>query len=225
MSDNADLDDFLDKWRGRWPEWRIAQVFVPEMQRPQLEAWFALQQEWTDAAWAGDDPTPGFAKLGWWQDELRGWSKGLRRHPLGLVLQKQPAPWGRLADTLPRMQQVREPLRAWGASEAPMSTMQPLADAVAACESALFGPAAVVESNAFSLLAAHALWHREDADDAARARDWARQLLVPPAKRAGSRPGRIHAGLSRGRLQQLVDRGEVTALGPWSALWLSWRAA
>ena len=48
MSDSADLDDlddFLGKWRGRWPEWRIAQVFVPEAQRPLAEAWFALLQE------------------------------------------------------------------------------------------------------------------------------------------------------------------------------------
>ena len=62
-ADLDDIEDFLGKWRGRWPEWRIARVFVVESQRDVAEAWFALLQEWSDAAWSADDPTPGFAKL------------------------------------------------------------------------------------------------------------------------------------------------------------------
>lgn len=225
---DPDLDDFLDKWRGRWPEWRIAQAFVTEAQRARAEAWFALLQEWTDAAWAGDDPTPGFAKLGWWHDELQGWTKGGRRHPLGRVLQKQSAPWAALAATLPALQAVREPLRRWDAPEGLLPALQALADAMADCERALFADVATsasVESNAFGLLALHALWHRDEAGDAMPQRTWAGRLTALPSARAATRPRRIHDALCRGRLQRFAARGEIAPLSPPVALWRSWRAA
>lgn len=96
----AEAASFIDKWRVRWPEWGIAQVFVPTTQRAVAEAWFALLQEWVEAA-STEESVPGLAKLAWWQDELRGWSKGARRHPLGGCLQKQKADWNALADALP----------------------------------------------------------------------------------------------------------------------------
>jgi hypothetical protein len=222
---DADLDDFLGKWRGRWPEWRIAQVFVAESQRATAEAWFALLQEWTDAAWAGEDPTPGFAKLIWWQEELLGWSKGVRRHPLGRVLQKQPAPWATLATALPALQAVREPLRAWAAPQTLDVPLQPLAAAMADCERALFAPEAAPIADAFALLAAHALWHRDETVAGKAAREWAQRLAATAPLRAGSRPRRIHDALSRARLQRVAVRGEVSALSPLAALWRSWRAA
>ena len=101
-------DSFIDKWLARWPEWAIAQVFVPQAQRRTLLAWAALQQELCDAAWGGADARPGEAKLGWWQDELRGWSRGLRRHPLGALLQSQPGDWLALANVLPALRDSRE---------------------------------------------------------------------------------------------------------------------
>jgi hypothetical protein len=227
---NADpeLDDFLDKWRGRWPEWRIAQAFVTETQRSRVEAWFALLQEWTDAAWAGDDPTPGFAKLGWWQDELQGWAKGGRRHPLGRVLQKHSAPWATLAATLSALQAVREPLRRWDAPEALAPAVHALADAMADCERALFADAATsasAGSDAFGLLALHALWHRDAAGDAMPQRTWAGRLAAMPSSRATTRPRRIHDALCRGRLQRFAAGGEILPLSPPVALWRSWRAA
>jgi hypothetical protein len=219
------LDDFLGKWRGRWPEWRIARVFVAEPQRVTAEAWFALLQEWTDAAWAGEDPTPGFAKLIWWQEELLGWSKGVRRHPLGRVLQKQPAPWATLATALPALQAVREPLRAWAVPQTLDAPLQPLAVAIADGERALFAPEAAPVADAFALLAAHALWHRDEAGAAKATKEWAQRLAASAPQRAGSRPRRIHDALSGARLQRVATRGEVTALSPMSALWRSWRAA
>lgn len=101
-------DTFIDKWLARWPEWAVAQVFVPQAQRRTLLAWAALQQELTDAAWGGDDPRPGEAKLGWWQEELQGWSRGLRRHPLGTVLQAGSGDWLSLANVLPALRESRE---------------------------------------------------------------------------------------------------------------------
>jgi len=224
---NADLDEFLGKWRGRWPEWRIAQVFVAESERGTAEAWFALLQEWTDAAWAGDDPTPGFAKLAWWQEELSGWAKGVRRHPLGRVLQKRPAPWATLAAALPALQAVREPLRAWAPPQTLATPLRPLAAAIADCERVLFASDAAPEAAAdtFLLLAAHALWHRDEAADAAQAQAWARGLASTAPQRAGSRPRRIQNALSRARLRRVAAAGEVSALSPAAALWRSWRAA
>ena len=222
---NADLSDFLSKWRGRWPEWRIAQVFVVESQRDIAEAWFALLQEWTDAAWAGDDPTPGFAKLAWWQDELMGWSKGARRHPLGRVLQKQSAQWAALAAALPTLQAVREPLRAWSAPQTLITPLQPFTAAIADIERALFSPDSAAVADAFALLAAHALWHRDEAMAAAQAKAWAQQLVSTAPQRAGSRPRRIHDALTHARLGRAAAAGEVSALSPATALWRSWRAA
>ncbi len=226
---DAALDDFLGKWRGRWPEWRIAQAFVAESERGTAEAWFALLQEWTDAAWAGDDPTPGFAKLAWWQEELQGWAKGLRRHPLGRVLQKRPAPWATLAAALASLQPVREPLRAWAPPQPLMAQLQPLADAIAECERALFlSPAASAvphQGDTFLLFAAHALWHRDDAADAAHVQAWARQLAAIAPQRTVSRPRRIQDALSHARLCRVAAAGDVSALSPAVALWRSWRAA
>ncbi len=223
------LDEFLGKWRGRWPEWRIAQVFVAEAQRETAEAWFALLQEWTDAAWAGDDPTPGFAKLAWWQEELSGWAKGVRRHPLGRVLQKRPASWAMLAAALPALQAVREPLRAWAPPQTLAPPLQPLADAIADCERVLFSfddaPEAALQADTFLLLAAHALWHRDEVADAAQVQAWARGLATTAPQRAGSRPRRIQDALSRARLRRVAAAGEVSALSPAMALWRSWRAA
>ena len=95
--------EFIAKWREHWPEWSVAEAFVPEEQREVASAWFALRHELTEATWAGEDPRPGEAKLAWWREELQGWAKGARRHPLGSVLQKQPVPWILLADSIPAL--------------------------------------------------------------------------------------------------------------------------
>ena len=43
--------EFIAKWRARWPEWAIAEVFLPASRRESMQAWFALLQELGDAAW------------------------------------------------------------------------------------------------------------------------------------------------------------------------------
>ena len=221
------LHEFLDKWRGRWPEWRIARTFVPEAQHAEAEAWFALVQEWTDAAWTGADPTPGFAKLAWWQEELRGWAKGLRRHPLGRTLQKRPVPWAALADALPVLEATRDALAADMRDPAAIARLRPLAAAIAHAEAALFGEGATVappdaaSADVFPLLAAHALWPRETAVDPARA--WAR--MAPAPARAVTCPRRVLDALAHARLARLGAAGEVVPLSPLRALWTGWRAA
>ena len=59
MTDSSALDSFLAKWRAQWPEWAVAEVFLPPPQRQRARAWLALRGELTEAAWGGDDPTPG----------------------------------------------------------------------------------------------------------------------------------------------------------------------
>ena len=127
-------DSFIDKWLARWPEWAVAQVFVPPAQRRTLLAWAALQQELTDAAWGGQDARPGEAKLGWWQEELLGWSRGLRRHPLGSVLQGQIEDWQILANVLPALRDSRE--RPADAAEA-FAQVEVVARAFAGIDAAL----------------------------------------------------------------------------------------
>lgn len=127
-------DTYIDKWLARWPEWAVAQVFVPQAQRRTLLAWAALQQELTDAAWGGQDARPGAAKLGWWQEELQGWSRGLRRHPLGSVLQGQTGDWQMLANALPALRESRE--RPADAAEA-LAQIEVVARAFAGIDAAL----------------------------------------------------------------------------------------
>lgn len=137
MSDATPAQAFTDKWRAHWPQWPLAEVFIPAQQRDLAVAWFALLHEWFDAALSGDEPAPGLAKLAWWQEELRGWSKGARRHPLGEILQKQPLDWTAIADALPVLRQ-RDTLQSAQA----IDTVQPLAQHLAQAEAQLFGEAA-----------------------------------------------------------------------------------
>ena len=124
---------FIDKWRSRWPEWRIAEVFVPAGQRSVAEAWFTLLQELYESAWGGSDPTPGLAKLAWWHEELEGWAKGARRHPLGELLQRQPAPWSALGRSLNALPATRGQPAAEAAG-----ALAGLATAACTCEAELF---------------------------------------------------------------------------------------
>ena len=61
MDIDAAPAEFIAKWREHWPEWSVAETFVPEEQREVAAAWFALRHELTEAAWGGGDPRPGEA--------------------------------------------------------------------------------------------------------------------------------------------------------------------
>lgn len=218
----SDTDEFIAKWRARWPEWNIGTVFLPDARRETAFAWLALVQELTDAAWSGADPTPGLAKLAWWNEELQGWTKGARRHPLGAVLQPRPAPWTPLAASLLSLQASRE--RPPGADPEAAGVMS-FARAAADCERALFDEAAAAVGQAenadrvaFDLLATRQLLHG-DAQGACRLLD-----AAPPGGRT-TRPRRMQSAFLRQRLRyQAADRqGRPPAA--WRSLWLAWRAA
>lgn len=214
MNDPAALESFLDKWRARWPEWSVAEAFVPAGQRLPAAAWFALLQEFAEAAWGGTEPAPGLAKLAWWQEELRGWSKGARRHPLGGALQPQPAPWLRLAEQMPVLRErslPAEPRRA-------MQVLQPLAEAAAAVETALFGVPSAAALGPMTLLGGHVA--RTGGHDAAAA-----LLAASPHGSVAARPVRLHAAMVRLRLQQVAAGGDWAPPSRWRTLWQAWRAA
>ncbi|WP_101927625.1 MULTISPECIES: phytoene/squalene synthase family protein [Luteimonas] len=220
MNATSDGDtDFLAKWQARWPEWRIAAAFVPEAQRTRLQAWFGLLDELTDAAWAGADPTPGLAKLAWWQEELQGWAKQARRHPLAVPLYRSDAPWQTLALALRNLPAMREDPDAAGAH---LASLQDLARAVAACERHLFDEngqaSAAVHPHAAPLLASQAFL--------TGSRILAEALLAAwPARGSGTRPRRLHDTILHGRLQILARSGQVDAVSAPAMLVRSWRAA
>ncbi|MGN6512118.1 MAG: phytoene/squalene synthase family protein [Lysobacteraceae bacterium] len=228
---------FVAKWRERWPEWGVAEVFVAPAERARAVEWFALRQELTDAAWTGD-PRPGEAKLAWWAEELQGWAQGRRRHPLGMQLGRVQAPWALLADALPALLASRE--RAVDADQA-IAAVEPFAEAVAGVAATLFPSQtpAPPRSAALGLLAEQLLAQGEasapllvrarlgeevPAEEFARA--WAAELVSHwPRPHSGARPGRIHAALLRARLQGFAGAGRLRPLSAWRALWTAWRAA
>ncbi len=226
MSDRDALQGFTEKWLVQWPEWSVAEVFVPAAQRELARAWFALRDELAEAAWGGDDPRPGEAKLGWWAEELDGWARGARRHPLGLALQPMPASWTNLAACLPALLASRERPRDMDAAQ---FSLEPYAEALAGVAQRLFAAQTPAPSRSvvISLLGERLLLHPDHATPLGDldARGWAVNLLgqwPPPGE--GTRPGRIHAAMVRGRLQRFAA-GKPPMLPRLSALARAWRAA
>lgn len=229
----AELDSFLAKWRARWPEWAVVEIFVPAGQRAVALAWAALLQELTEAAWGGQDARPGEAKLAWWAEELQGWSAGRRRHPLGRALQREAAPWNALALQLPVLRAARE--RPADTADA-YARLAPFTAAAAAIEAALFSAGAPdpAAPDAIGATLLHARFFHADDAHVPRAvlvragegeplRIWAHQLRLRwPTDRPSGIPRRLWSRLARARLR----RGDpARPLSPWVALWVGWRAA
>ena len=217
-SDSTSLDSFVGKWRSRWPEWHIASVFVPASQRALAAAWFALLQELTDAAWTGSDAAPGLAKLAWWQEELRGWSRGARRHPLGEALQKRDAPWGALAAALSALPVTRAP----ASDEDDATGLRAFASAVLSVETALFGGNPVQEASIDVLAAALRVERALSRGDGEAAR---RLAGTWRADGSASLPRRLHGVVLRERLRTTAGDATRTRIPALRLLFAGWRAA
>jgi len=207
------LDSFLGKWRARWPEWELLAVFVPASRRDTVAAWFTLLQELGDAAWAGREPAPGLAKLAWWQEELLGWSRGARRHPLGAALQRLAAPWDALGRSLAALPATRAPASAGDDVRA----LEPFAGALLACEAALFGEGGA-EAPALAAVV----------DDLRRERALAQGGPPPQAAAVAaglSLPRRLHGTALRQRLRGRGDGGGAPPAPGLRLLLAGWRAA
>lgn len=224
MADSPALEGFLDKWRQRWPEWSLAAVFVPPTQREVAVAWFALLQEFESVLNISGDPLPADAKLAWWGEELRDWSRQRSRHPLGRVLEPCTAPWAALAETLPRLIEARG---AAADSRHALDLLQPLGEAVAAVEQALFDGTAdprVATAAAVQLLASRWLEAGDAGEPDAAA---AKAVLAQwPSARVGSRPRRLWSAFARSRLVRFATAGKPMPLpSPMRLLWTAWWAA
>jgi phytoene/squalene synthetase len=180
---------------------------------------------------------PADAKLAWWGEELRDWSRQRSRHPLGRVLEPNRAPWFELAETLPVLIRLRERPQDPAAA---FELVRPLATAVANVESALFGtPAVAVGQPLVRSISAQWLATRLDgAGDAAvpihsgnqadlSQHGWSQELLEQwPVRNGGAVPRRLWSALARSRLRRFTAAGEGYApLSPVRALWLGWRMA
>lgn len=188
---------------------------MPAPQRDVAVAWLALMQEFGDAAWGGSDPAPGLAKLAWWQEELRGWAKGARRHPLGEVLQPQAAPWGALADAMGVLRHRDLPADPVAARD----TLRGLEAAISQVEAALFERPAGATATLLAMLAPAALGQGGPAHAAS--------LLagVQTLPRPTARPARLLGALLALRLARAVRDGSWQPAGRWRSLWALWRAA
>jgi phytoene/squalene synthetase len=237
--DSGPASAFVDKWLARWPEWRVAEVFVATPQREPIRALFALRQELLDAAWGGDDPRPGEAKLGWWMEELHGWALGRRRHPLGAILQRLPAPWSDLATAAASLPAARD---AAASAEQARAALADFAKAVVAIDTALAAlptsPSPDVET---ACLLCDQILLRGDAAaplqvraglgsavaETTASRAWATEIeRAWPRSGAGSRAARIAAALKRERLSRFAQGQPLAqALPRWSAPWTAWKAA
>lgn len=218
MTANAALDSFLEKWRERWPEWPIAETFVPPAKRELAVAWFALLQEFEDAMNVAGDPLPADAKLGWWGEELRDWSRQRSRHPLGRLLEPHAAPWAGLADALPSLGELREP---WPDLQTAFARVQPLAQAMAEVEAALLGgrtDAAVMQAISAQWLAAR--------QTGAGQGDLPALLERWPARAPASLPRRLWSTLARARAEvQVKSDDRPQRVSRLRLLWRAWSAA
>lgn len=226
MSDREALQGFIGKWQAQWPEWAVAEAFVPAVQRERARAWFALRDELAEAAWGGEDSRPGEAKLGWWAEELDGWTRGARRHPLGLALQSAVAPWNNLAACLPALRASRDRPDDMRAA---LFALEPYAEALAGVAQQLFQAEAPAPARnvVVSLLAERLLRHPDQSTPLGDmdSRGWADRLLQQwPAPGEGTRPGRIHAAIVRGRLQRFAA-GKPVTVPRLSTLAKVWHAA
>lgn len=232
MSDSAALDSFLDKWRTRWPEWSVAEVFVAPARRDIVVAWFALLQEFDDVLNIAGDPLPADAKLAWWGEELRGWAGQRSRHPLGRRLEPVRADWAQLADALPTLTEARA--RAVSADTA-FGSLSRYAEAVAAVEAGLLGRAPASQGVAAQMLAARLTEMGPAAvpadvqragSDADSLRAWSVSLNERWPPRQGARERRLLSAYAQGRLRRFARRGEPAPLPSRAALLLTgWRAA
>lgn len=240
----------VGKWHRREPEMALAEVFCPPEQRRRHQAWGALLFELREAMFELSDPRVTAVKTGWWAETLQALEAGQGRHPLAEPLSSCAAPWSTLARA------VIETPHSESRPESPeqaIAGVQPLADAVTAVESAVFGCAPT--DTIARAVAIHWLLHRLPLglghDDVARIpmnllarhnltagqlaggqgqavlQDWAGELRqrLPARVPEACLFRRLRTAFDQKRLQRLVDgQGFAPAPAAWS-VWRGWRAA
>ncbi|WP_334178034.1 squalene/phytoene synthase family protein [Pseudoxanthomonas sp.] len=232
MSDSAALDSFLEKWRARWPEWSVAEIFVAPARRDVAVAWFALLQEFEDALNVTGDPLPADAKLAWWREELHGWAALRSRHPLGRRLEPVRAAWSQLADALPALVAARD---MSASDEEAFASLAGYGEAVARVEADVLGRAPGADAIVAQVLAGRLAEFgvaavpstRRQPDDGATVRRWAAELArCWGDPRRGARERRVLSTYAHARLLRFSKQGAPAPLPSRPALlFTGWRAA
>ena len=250
---SAAQDHFVAKWHRREPEMALAEVFCPADGRARFRAWGALVTELREAVFELSDPRVTAVKAPWWAEELLRFAEGLGRHPLAADLAAEGAgvPWKALAAAVLHQAQADD-RPADGA--AALAQMAPLAEALAAAETALFAPSQPSSPAAIAvhlllqrlprglgdddhgrvpmaLLARHGLTGAQLAAGApggdALLRDWAATLLAAMPEAFDGQPlyRRLRGGLDRAALRRLAaGRGFAPEAAP-VTVWRAWRLA
>jgi hypothetical protein len=248
---NADAQaHFVAKWHRREPEMALAEVFCPPPEKARFRGWGALVAELREAAFELSDPRVTAVKAPWWAEELLRFAEGLGRHPLAADLTPSPeVPWHALAGAL--LRQVQADSRPADAGAA-VAQVRPLAEALAAVESALFPTARPSSASSIAvhlllqrlphglgdddqarlpmtLLARHGITAAQVAAGAGDAllRDWAAALLAarPDDDRGQPLFRRLRSGLDRVALRRLAaGRAFLPELAP-VTVWRAWRIA
>lgn len=185
---DAALRAFAAGWRARFPQWELAERFLTRDARAPALASCVLWQELADAAWAGEDPRPGLAKLAWWQQELAEWQHGHARHPLAPWLAAAALPWSALAASLDSWQLLRERPRDAAERDA---ALLPAARAFAAIEqiqSHAAGAPLFVDDAALTAGSRHALRRLQRLHVNARG-----SAAMPLAEGDAGHAGEVHA--------------------------------
>jgi hypothetical protein len=233
------VDTVIEKWRAHWPEWPLAEPFVRRCianarsrgsrcaMNSRMPRGAAAIRARARPSWRGG------------REELQAGARGLRRHPLGNVLQPLPAPWSTLAWSLPALLASRE--RA-GTPMKPLRVIEPFAESVAGVSQTLVRQRQARADGSVALgLLARTRARRRGCGRAAgirgeggrgrgtgpAARACAAELLARwPPPHDGSVAGRLHASLVRERLQRFAKGGvSGRPLPAWRALLTSWQAA
>ena len=216
----------LQKWRDRWPQWAIADVFIAPAQRLTAQAWFSVLMEWEDLLNQPSEQPIIAIKLDWWQHELAQWATQRSSHPIAPLLMGLDAPWQLLAETLSDLTALASVPSTLAQAEASLARVL---DAMVAVEMRLFPGEKGCDRR---LLLLHWLEARCRFGTAAAGMSvatWRRVLLDAwPDAPQSERPRRLLSTLTRQRLQRAIrseDGAHPRTDGRLHLLWSCWRSA
>jgi hypothetical protein len=227
MPESGAAASYIAKWQRAHPEMLLLAPFCAPAQRPLLQAWGALQYEFTVAMFETSDTRVARTKLAWWGDDLAAGASG-SQHPLARLLLAQPgaaavapAQWRQLG-----MAAVDLSAEARETATPSPSCLAGFAERMAAVEATVF--AGVSSRDAVALGASHDLLLRRGGAPETVQMAAATLLEGAPHGAPASlyRAGRM--AFECWRLQRLAAGAPLSALPrvpAWRGLLLAWRAA
>jgi hypothetical protein len=234
------LRHYAEKWQAINPAHAVLMVFVPPTLQVRTQAWAALHGELFECVFTLEHEPVRLQKSQWWAEELQRLQNNAPRHPITQALIEVHAPFAGMAEPLMALA-AQVPIISANSS-ALMASLKPLADAVDACETAVFNGMAADNSPAIatqwlSLRLPHGLpgfdramlpmhlraRHGEATGNTALKRDWLAEIQAQlPAQAAGNWYREAQRRFTRRRLKALQSNNGLT-VSPGHA-WDAWRA-